>query len=162
MINNEVGEEKKQELHIPIRLNYFGDNDTRATYENRNTWPVNSDRARLLRREFVQEGFRRLYRSAASSLVQDRIAGAVVSAVNGPSGSEGGEDEEIIATFGTVGSIFGTLIDGINMTFGAIGSLVNAFGALNDAMAADFRQTEVNGVDRDVTPQEEEWMYYAQ
>jgi hypothetical protein len=75
-----LGEER--ELHIPIRLNYYlGDNDdTRreTTFENRNTWPINSDNARRLRREFVQEGFRRLYRSAASSssLDQNRITGA--------------------------------------------------------------------------------------
>lgn len=173
MINdNEVVEER--ELHIPIRLNYFsGDNINNneirreTTYDNRNTWPINSDEARLLRREFVQEGFRRLYRSAvASSLGQIRITSdaAAVTSINGSfGGNEGGEDEEIVAAFDTLGSIFGTLINGIKMTFGVFGSLVNAVGALNDVLATDFRQTEVNnGVNRDLKPKEEEWMYYAQ
>jgi hypothetical protein len=146
-------------------LNYYlGDNDgTRreTAYENRNTWPINSDNARRLRREFVQEGFRRLYRSAASSssLDQNRITGA-----DGPlfGRDEGGEDEEIVATFDTLGSIFGAFINGIKMTFGVFGSLVNAVGAVNDVLATDFRQSEANVVDRDIKPKEEEWMYYAQ
>lgn len=125
---------------------------------------MNSDRARRLRREFVQEGFRRLYRSAAaSSSTQNRVTGDVVTAAINPFGSEGGEDEEIVATFDTLGSMFDTLFDGIKMTFGVIGSLVNAVGALNNALAADFRQTEANNnVVRDIKPKEEEWMYYAQ
>lgn len=125
---------------------------------------MNSDRARRLRREFVQKGFRRLYRPAAasSSLGQNRITGDVVTAaINVPSGSEGGEDAEIVAAFDTLGSIFDTLFDGIKTTFGVIGSLVNAVGALNDVLTADFRQSEI-GVNRDIQRKEEEWMYYAQ
>ena len=175
MINdNEVVEER--ELHIPIRLNYYtGDNNNNNNNnnnneirrDNRNTWPINSDEARLLRREFVQEGFRRLYRSAvASSLGQNCITSgdAAVTSINGSfGGNEGGEDEEIVAAFDTLGSIFGTLINGIKMTFGVFGSLVDAVGAINDVLATDFRQTEVNnGVNRDLKPKEEEWMYYAQ
>ena len=172
MINdNEVVEER--DLRIPIRLNYYsGDNINNNNNNNNNeirrdTWPINSDEARLLRREFVQEGFRRLYRSAvASSLGQNRITSgaAAVTSINGSfGGNEGGEDEEIVAAFDTLGSIFGTLINGIKMTFGVFGSLVNAVGALNDVLVTDFRQTEVNnGVNRDLKPKEEEWMYYAQ
>jgi hypothetical protein len=94
-------------------------------------------------------------------LDQNRITGA-----DGPlfGRDEGGEDEEIVATFDTLGSIFSTFINGIKMTFGVFGSLVNAVGAVNDVLATDFRQTEVNNdVDRVILkPKEKEWMYYAQ
>jgi hypothetical protein len=93
-------------------------------------------------------------------LDQNRITGA-----DGPlfGRDEGGEDEEIVATFDTLGSIFGAFINGIKMTFGVFGSLVNAVGAVNDVLATDFRQTAVNNdVDRDIKPKDEEWMYYAQ
>lgn len=147
---DEEGGGRNHELRIPIGLQLGSGHKKGASYDNRNAWPVNSERARQLRRDFVQEGFRRLYRSA--DLHQEEM------------------DDDGIAILlpranGTMGSIVGTLIGAIRTTIGAIGSLANAFGRLNDALAAEFNQvnvTEVNHVTSGDARPQGDWVYYAQ
>jgi hypothetical protein len=147
---DEEGEERNQKLRIPIGLRLGSGGNKGASYDNRNTWLVNSERARQLRREFVQEGFRRLYRSA--DLHQRE------------------KDDDCNVTLltranGTMGSIIGTLIGAIRTTIGAIGSLGNSFVTLNEALATEFGQanvSEVNHVTSGDTRPQGDWMYYAQ
>ncbi len=100
-----------------------------------------------MRREFVQEGFRRLHGSA---------------------GIRGGEIDNLKPSFprnsGAMGSFVGKLIGAIRTTVGAILSLGNSFVALNDAIAAEFSQANIsegNRVTREDTSAGD-WMYYAQ
>lgn len=149
--HGEEREERNHKLRIPIGLRLDSGDSKGASLDNRNTWLVNSERARQLRREFVQEGFRRLYRSADHLHQRE-------------------EDDDCNVTLlpranGTMGSIIGTLIGAISATIGAIGSLGNSFVTLNDALAAEFGQANVSEVTHvtsgDARPQGD-WMYYAQ
>ena len=141
---DDEGEERSHELRIPIELQLGSGDNKAASYENCNAWPVNSERARQLRREFVQEGFRRLYRSAGEEVDDCNLT--------------------LPRANGTMGSIIGTLITAIRMTIGAIGSLGNSFVKLNDALALEFEQDNVSEVNHvtsgDARPQGD-WMYYA-
>lgn len=76
------GEETKgegTEERSEHQLDSLDDND-RIIFNNSNTWPINSEKARQMRRDFVQEGFRRLY---SVSLDQTFFAGAVDGSTNG-------------------------------------------------------------------------------
>mmetsp|Transcript_1677 Transcript_1677/g.4233 ORF Transcript_1677/g.4233 Transcript_1677/m.4233 type:complete len:164 (+) Transcript_1677:82-573(+) len=64
------GTEERSE-HQPDSL--ARDDNGRIIFNNPNTWPINSEKARQLRRDFVQEGFRRLYNV---SLGQSFVASA--------------------------------------------------------------------------------------
>jgi hypothetical protein len=144
-------QEINHKVRIPIGLRLDSGDNKGASHDNCNTWLVNSERARQLRREFVQEGFRRLYRSADHLHKRE-------------------EDDDCNVTFlpranGTMGSIVGTLIGALSTTIGAIGSLGNSFVTLNDALAAEFGQanvSEVNHVTSGDTRPQGDWMYYAQ
>ena len=148
--HGEERDERNHKLRIPIGLRLDSGDSKGASLDNRNTWLVNSERARQLRREFVQEGFRRLYRSA--DLHQRE------------------KDDDCNVTLltranGTMGSIIGTLIGAIRTTIGAIGSLGNSFVTLNEALATEFGQanvSEVNHVTSGDTRPQGDWMYYAQ
>ena len=144
-------QEINHKVRIPIGLRLDSGDNKGASHDNCNTWLVNSERARQLRREFVQEGFRRLYRSADHLHQRE-------------------EDDDCNVTLlpranGTMGSIIGTLIGAISATIGAIGSLGNSFVTLNDFLAAEFGQANVSEVTHvtsgDARPQGD-WMYYAQ
>ena len=52
---DEEREEINHKLRIPIGLRLDSGDSKGASHDNRNTWLVNSERARQLRREFVQE-----------------------------------------------------------------------------------------------------------
>ena len=44
------------------------ENNDGIIIDNPSTWPINSEKARQLRRSFVQEGFRRLYSVASGQM----------------------------------------------------------------------------------------------
>ena len=118
---DEEGEGRNHELRIPIGLQLGSGHKKGASYDNRNAWPVNSERARQLRRDFVQEGFRRLYRSA--DLHQEDMGDDGIAIL-------------LPRANGTMGSIVGTLIGAIRTTIGAIGSLANEVEGVS--LAVDF------------------------
>ena len=145
---DEEREERNHTLRIPIGLRLDSGDSKGASHDNLNTWLVNSERARQLRREFVQEGFRRLYRSVDHLHQRE-------------------EDDDCNVTLlprtnGTMGSIIGTLIGAISTTIGAIGSLGNSFVTLNDALAGQTNVSEVIYVTSGDARPQGDWMYYAQ
>mmetsp|Transcript_29136 Transcript_29136/g.61961 ORF Transcript_29136/g.61961 Transcript_29136/m.61961 type:complete len:173 (+) Transcript_29136:56-574(+) len=96
-IEVEDTEKSSEELCLPdgYRLDSYEENDG-IILDNPNTWPINSEKARQLRREFVQEGFRKLYNVASS---QFSIIGAIDAIGNGENEDNGvqHEGEEITA-----------------------------------------------------------------
>lgn len=140
-------EGRNHEPRIPTGLRLVSGETSGDSYDNCNTWPVNSEGARRLRREFVQEGFRRQYSSA---------------------GTRGGENDNLNPPFprnnGAMESFVGTFIGAIRTTVGAIVSLGNSFAALNDAIAADLSQANISEGNRVIREDTStgDWMYYAQ
>ena len=64
--NDDEEEERNEEVQIlPDGYKLNDDNNNQITLDNPNTWPINTEKARRLRKEFVQEGFRKLYTIAA-------------------------------------------------------------------------------------------------
>ena len=57
---------KEEVQHIlPDGYKLNDDNNNKIILDNPNTWPINTEKARQLRKEFVQEGYRKLYTIAA-------------------------------------------------------------------------------------------------
>jgi hypothetical protein len=99
-----------------------------------------------MRREFVQEGFRRLYSSAGLHMGEN--ANLTLFPHNN----------------GVTGSFIGGLIGAIRATIRAIVSLGNSFVTLNDAIAAEFSEANIlegNHVTRG-DASTGDWMYYPQ
>ena len=69
-IKDEESEERNDEVRLPDGHNLeASDEDTNGIIiDNPNTWPINSEKARQLRRGFVQEGYRRLYFMASGQM----------------------------------------------------------------------------------------------
>ena len=64
--NDDEEEERNEEVQIlPDGYKLNDDNNNQIILDNPNTWPINTEKARQLRKEFVQEGFRKLYTIAA-------------------------------------------------------------------------------------------------
>lgn len=64
-INEE--EENQENVHLPDGHFSARSEENNFATENRCSWPINSEEARNMRKEFVLEGFRRLYSSSAGS-----------------------------------------------------------------------------------------------
>jgi len=68
--NDDEEEERNEEVQIlPDGYKLNDDNNNQITLDNPNTWPINTEKARRLRKEFVQEGFRKLYTVAAGCAI---------------------------------------------------------------------------------------------
>lgn len=64
--NDDEEEERNEEVQIqPDGYKLHDDTNNQITLDKPNTWPINTEKARQLRKEFVQEGFRKLYTIAA-------------------------------------------------------------------------------------------------
>mmetsp|Transcript_39113 Transcript_39113/g.81845 ORF Transcript_39113/g.81845 Transcript_39113/m.81845 type:complete len:184 (+) Transcript_39113:117-668(+) len=79
-IINEETEKRINEPHLPDGYWFCAaeqDDDVGLVIEKKSTWPINSEAARQMRREFAQEGFRRLYNVALGQTTFGQMMHAV-------------------------------------------------------------------------------------
>ncbi len=62
-----IEEEEDNQEHVRLPYGHLSarSEENNSATENRYSWPINSEQARNMRKEFVLEGFRRLYSSSA-------------------------------------------------------------------------------------------------